>query len=106
MREIKFKVLDKHGWHFYYLESLLQGEYTTADIDNGKWEAICEFTGLKDKNGKEIYEGDIVSSDKVFGEVVWGYDASWGIHGKLIEKDWENCEVIGNIYENKELLKI
>lgn len=77
---------------------------------------IMQSTGLHDKNGKEIFEGDIVKmakdvySDPTYYEIVrhrgGAYRFESNQHGCELWLRHTNCEVIGNIYENPELLEV
>lgn len=122
MREIKFRVQSstRGEWYYFSLSELTRG--ASVDGSRNNW---CQYTGLKDKNGKEIYEGDIVftkweeaevgrdegSKSIVFYSLKnggWstnkeGYDAEWNYH-LVFHCFPKHTEVIGNIYENPELL--
>jgi hypothetical protein len=68
---------------------------------------LMQSTGLKDKNGKEIYEGDILDDigSKVHGQIIFINGAFIATHlNHRWDMDTRYLEVIGNIYENKELL--
>ncbi len=133
MREIKFRNWDKEnkrmvylGFNFYQRGPMKDElEFDSEKDYNRDWEndkegilsepELMQYTGLKDKNGKEIYEGDIVKFETTLGIVEWtnGDCAEFFIRGKrwvFYEMSgklfcWDELEVIGNIYENEELLK-
>lgn len=70
---------------------------------------ICQCTGLKDKNGKLIWENDVVDIQHYAAKahkVKWGYGGFYvGINGLLCHYNTV-CEVIGNIFDNPELLEV
>lgn len=130
MREIKFRAWDKkykemipdiwiapeYGW------LVLSDNDALAERERPGEDQIIlmQYTGLKDKNGKEIYEGDVVKivhpfkNRKYIGEIIWD---EWCFNGKdfyfthfdypseIFSQGTEYIEIIGNVYENPELIK-
>ncbi len=112
MREIKFRAWNRanNTMNFFTLQEALFNSYkkTPFGITNID---IMQYTGLKDKNDEEIYEGDIVKWNETNVGVVIYNDSSYQIKVKpfvwyLISAMSYKLKIIGNMYENNEdLLK-
>lgn len=108
MREIKFRTLDNMGvWWYFTLQDFVKKTDALTDV----LENWCQFTGLLDKNGKEIYESDKVLRGGEEWEVKWSHD-HWGLYRGDFELGdnndrsdpvsiyWNGLKVVGNIYES------
>lgn len=113
-REIKFRAFNKRDKRMYQVTGITCSPTLSAWIVNteehdelivsGESGEIMQYTGLKDRNGKEIYEGDIISymqDEDCPKEVYYKDGAFWPIVSFGTETA---VVVLGNIYENPELL--
>lgn len=120
MRELKFRAWDKkkkvmfpvNGLQFNFSGVKMVRTYAIADnLKSSQNVEVLQYTGLKDKNGKEIYEWDVLLIEgKTIRTVESTMSWDWGgatVYGWIIGTDnpEQASEVIGNIYENPELLK-
>lgn len=101
----------------FYVQGMDEKDSASLSTFNTKYPdsvAVMQFTGLKDKNGKEIYESDILKDNELIGKVVFAspsfiVETSTQIYalakGLVMQTDLKYSEVIGNVYENPELLQ-
>ena len=130
MREIKFRGYDEENkcWRYGHLFETVEGIRRCYNIVEGREvkyyvspESIGQYTGLHDKNGKEIYEGDILGDDKGFVFCIVEHICDkrkarfgWGEEGHSTFSGFffhgysgspESFKVVGNIHKNPELIK-
>ena len=121
MREIKFRGLTPDGiWVYGFLYQDETGAYIKDGAKNKRFgtgidverESIGQYTGLRDKNGKEIYEGDVFTSEwrrdrHVIQFSGGAFRGSPGTGVGFVFDTYESSTstILGNIYENPELLK-
>ena len=111
VREIKFRAWEKKEKRIIYWEGIIDFAKTIITIDNSNLAnledlVLMQYTGLLDRRGKEIYEGDIVKTPFGIGEIFMRLGC-WFVENQKELGYFKSgeIEVVGNIYESSKLLE-
>ncbi len=112
MRELKFRAWDKLNKRMLNNQKLLQAMNVNhmMEVTNSEQFVEMQFVNLRDKNGREIYEGDILEFQNEEAAYI-PTEVIWEEQFELLDDEWfdgekyTNVKVIGNIFENPELLE-
>lgn len=133
-RPIKFRVKNDGVWHYATLKEIIEAlgfDYGLPENimsfmkESEKLESITQYTGLNDRDGKEIYEGDILKHPDYCNGELSGFHVNAVIYEKIEDEEnylykhhleyiigantlidvYQYSEIIGNIFENPELIK-
>ena len=113
MREILFRGKIKYG-KGWILGDLLHGAFSNCIFVNGLEvipETVGQYIGLKDKNGKKIFEGDIILTNhedeiEISNYMGWNCGCCSSVYGWDLDeiRDTEECEIIGNIHDKTDTI--
>lgn len=118
VKEIDFTAIERNVYGFITYKSILGGVYESLSFKSFDDVELMQYTGINDCNGREIFEGDIVKLDEDFAkaqgysstisEVIWDEDGALfdtpKIQYALSQHNSKYFTVIGNIYENPQLI--
>jgi len=109
MRQIKFRAWMKHSNKMFSFNDCIDHGWNFEDLRDNDVDSFMQFTGLLDKNGKEIYEGDIVAALSRIGQVSYHEERAAFIFNDtfnelLFQGIGFDAEIIGNIHEHPELI--
>ena len=124
-RWVKGQLVEVNGTYLIipnHASKILAGWFSASNVVEVKKDTICQCTGLKDKNGKLIWENDVVAYWDTYstesgyaeadciGKVVWDAETiSFQVTNRLSAESYEvldECSVIGNKFDNPELLEV
>ena len=110
-RQIKFRIWSLEAKEMFEDFPLVREDKYLNDVLADENYIFMQSTGLFDKNGKEVYEGDLITWGGggihliEFRDTSWAFKNEQWLFSMITQKERDSFEVIGNIFENPDLIK-